>query len=133
IKDHIDTAKHWFAVIEQLDAYNTLGNFAFNHPNYVFPKITDNQTIIKAKNAVHPLIPADEAVPNDIRIQSDEFFIITGANMAGKSTFLRTVALQIVMSNTGLPIRAEACSYSPIKLITSMRTADSLAEEASYF
>jgi len=128
--NHLDS---WFKVIATMDAYNSLGNFSFNHPHYVFPEITDNQTIIKARAAVHPLIPPEEAVRNDFQIDKEQFFIITGANMAGKSTFLRTVALQIVMSNIGLPVCAEACSYTPIKLITSMRTSDSLDEEASYF
>lgn len=133
MKRYTETVTDWFEVIAITDAYNSLGNFAFNHPNYVFPKITANNTVIKAKNAVHPLIPPEEAVTNDFKIDQDEFFIITGANMAGKSTFLRTVSLQIVMANVGLPVCATSCEYSPIKLITSMRTVDSLAEEASYF
>lgn len=133
MKSYTETVSDWFEMIAVMDAYNSLGNFAFNHPNYTFPKITDNQTVIKAENAVHPLISPEEAVTNDLRIDSEEFFIVTGANMAGKSTFLRTVSLQIVMSNVGLPVCATACEYSPIKLITSMRTVDSLAEEASYF
>ena len=72
-------------------------------------------------------------VRNDIQINSEEFFIVTGANMAGKSTFLRTVSLQIVMGNIGLPVCAEKAEYSPIKLITSMRTTDSLTDDESYF
>lgn len=133
IKAHIDKAGEWFEIIEITDAYNSLGNFAFNHPTYVFPEITGSQTVFDTVGAVHPLIPEKEAVRNDFKIDKEEFFIITGANMAGKSTFLRTVSLQIVMSNTGLPVCATSCSYSPIKLITSMRTSDSLAEESSYF
>ncbi len=133
IKKYIDLAEQWFAVLADIDAYNSLGNFAFNHPNYVFPTITHNLTLIKAQGAVHPLIPPNDAVTNDYQIKKGEFFIITGANMAGKSTFLRTVALQLVMSNAGLPVCATACEYTPVKLITSMRTADSLAEESSYF
>lgn len=132
IKTNINQAEIWFEVIAEMDAYHTLGNFAFNHPEYVFPKITKNKTILNAKEAVHPLI-FEEAITNDIKIDKEEFFIITGANMAGKSTFLRTISLQILMSNIGLPVRASFCEYSPIKLITSMRTVDSLAEESSYF
>lgn len=133
LKMYLASAKEWFKVLATVDAYNSLGNFAFNHPDYIFPSITQNSTLIKATQAVHPLIPASEAVTNDYTIERGEFFIITGANMAGKSTFLRTVSLQIIMSNTGLPVRAASCQYTPIKLITSMRTADSLAKEASYF
>ncbi len=134
LKTHRNSIGQWFEVLAELDAYNSLGNFAFNHPDYTYPQITtDDSVVVAAQAAVHPLIPKTEAVTNDFKILKDEFLIITGANMAGKSTFLRTVALQIVMSNIGLPVRAAAAQYHPIKLITSMRTVDSLAEEASYF
>ena len=63
----------------------------------------------------------------------NSFLIVTGANMAGKSTFLRTISLSIVMANIGLPVCANSFKYKPVKLITSMRTADSLAENESYF
>src|SRR5690606_9498431 len=103
------------------------------HPNYVFPEITSNKTILDAKNAGHPLLDPATMVSNDFKINSEEFFIITGANMAGKSTFLRTVSLLIIMGNMGLPVCATRLNYSPIKLITSMRTADSLTDDESYF
>lgn len=126
--------KQWFAVLETLDAYHSLGNFAFNHPNYCFPSLNStNQHILEVKNTVHPLINAATAITNSFTIAEEEFLIVTGANMAGKSTFLRTVSLLIVMANTGLPVRAESCNYKPIKLITSMRTSDSLADDSSYF
>ena len=130
---HADQVKNWFEVIAQIDALNSLGNFAFNHENYVFPEIQDGDFLTKTRGAVHPLIDPEDAVTNDFDIKNDEFFIITGANMAGKSTFLRTVSIQIVMANVGLPVCAKSCEYNPIKLITSMRTVDSLADEASYF
>ncbi len=125
--------KQWFEVIAFFDAYNSLGNFAFNHPDYVYPKITTGPIIFKAEQLGHPMLQTEKRVDNDITILNEQFFIITGANMAGKSTFLRTVALQIVMSNIGLPICAKSCQYQPIKLITSMRTSDSLSDDASYF
>jgi hypothetical protein len=122
----------WFDVVTFFDAYNSLGNFAFNHPDYVFPTINTNH-VIDAKQLGHPLLKADKRVDNDILIDNEQFFIITGANMAGKSTFLRTVSLHIVMANTGLPVCATSSSYHPVKLITSMRTSDSLTDESSYF
>ncbi len=123
----------WFEVIAFFDAYNTLGNFAFNHPDYVYPKITTDNITLNAKELGHPMLKKQKRVDNDIIIDQEQFFIITGANMAGKSTFLRTVALQIVMSNVGLPVCAKSCEYKPVKLISSMRTSDSLSDEASYF
>lgn len=122
----------WFDIVTFFDAYNSLGNFAFNHPDYVYPTINTNQ-VIDAKQLGHPLLKTDKRVDNDICIDNEQFFIITGANMAGKSTFLRTVSLHIVMANMGLPVCAASSNYHPVKLITSMRTSDSLTDESSYF
>ncbi|MEW7290061.1 MutS-related protein [Aquimarina sp. 2304DJ70-9] len=128
-----DKVEQWFEVIAFFDAYNSLGNFAFNHPDYVYPNISSENIIIKAEKLGHPMLSNQKRIDNDITIAREQFFIITGANMAGKSTFLRTVALQIVMSNIGLPVCAKSCEYRPMKLISSMRTSDSLSDEASYF
>jgi DNA mismatch repair ATPase MutS len=133
IETHKDSAPAWFESITFFDAYNSLGNFNFNHPNYVFPEINDKIPVLKVKGAGHPLLKESTMVRNDFQINSEEFFIVTGANMAGKSTFLRTVSLQIVMGNIGLPVCAEKVEYNPIKLITSMRTTDSLTDDESYF
>ena len=133
IKTHKESVPAWFEVISFFDAYNSLGNFGFNHPDYIFPKINNDVSVLKVKGAGHPLLKKSTMVTNDIQINSEEFFIVTGANMAGKSTFLRTVSLQIVMGNMGLPVCAEKSEYSPIKLITSMRTTDSLTDDESYF
>jgi len=131
-KHHIDVA-NWFEVITSFDAYNSLGNYAFNHPTHSFPEIKENGSGIQAQKIAHPLLNPEVAVKNNFDINETQFFIITGANMAGKSTFLRTVGLQIVMSNIGLPVCAEKATYGPIKLISSMRTTDSLTDDESYF
>lgn len=133
IKIHQKEVKHWFDAIAFFDAYNSLGNFAFNHPEYVYPEIVDSNFVMKAENLGHPLIKKENLVRNDIQIEKEKFFIITGANMAGKSTFLRTVSLHLLMANTGIPVCATKSLYCPIKLITSMRTSDSLTNEESYF
>ncbi|MFI2741303.1 DNA mismatch repair protein MutS [Zhouia sp. PK063] len=124
----------WFEVIAYVDAQNSLSNFVFNHPNYTFPAINSNQeATIAAENLGHPLVDEQQLVANNFTIHKSNFFIITGANMAGKSTFLRTVSLHIIMANCGLPVCATKSSYAPIKLITSMRTSDSLQDDTSYF
>ncbi len=123
----------WFQTIAFFDAYNSLGNFVFNHPSYSFPSISGEETILESEKAGHPLLDPSKSILNDFKIEKEQFFIITGANMAGKSTFLRTVSLQIAMANIGLPVCASKARYSPIKLITSMRTTDSLTDEESYF
>ncbi|MFV1448188.1 DNA mismatch repair protein MutS [Maribacter sp. HS] len=133
IEEHGKSVETWFNTIAFFDAYNSLGNFAFNHPNFTYPTITDDEVVLNSKNAGHPLLDPKKSILNDITIEGGQFFIITGANMAGKSTFLRTVSLQIMMANVGLPVCAQEVSYSPIKLITSMRTTDSLTDDESYF
>lgn len=133
IAEHGASVEKWFDVIAFFDAQNSLGNYVFNHPNYTFPTIVAKGTTLKSENAGHPLLDPKKSVLNDFEIKNEEFFIITGANMAGKSTFLRTVSLQIVMANVGLPVCAAVVDYRPIKLITSMRTTDSLTDDESYF
>ena len=133
ISKHGEHVSTWIESIVFFDAYNTLANYVFNHPQHVFPSITSSTTQLQADGAGHPLLDPEKLVRNDFTIASEEFFIVTGANMAGKSTFLRTVALQIVMANVGLPVCATKSTYQPIKLITSMRTTDSLTDDESYF
>ncbi|WP_196886011.1 MutS-related protein [Aureivirga sp. CE67] len=133
ISEYHGLVENWFSVLAFFDAENSLANYAFNHPKYTFSKIENNGTVIESKELGHPLLDEKVRIDNNYTIHSKEFFIITGANMAGKSTFLRTVSLSIVMSNIGLPVCAKSFSYSPIKLITSMRTSDSLADDSSYF
>lgn len=133
IKTYSHKVEDWFEVVAFFDAYNSLSNFSFNHPEFVFPKIVANKTIINAKDLGHPLLDKTKRISSDLNINREQFFIVTGANMAGKSTFLRTVSLHIVMANVGLPVCASSSEYTPIKLITSMRTSDSLTDNSSYF
>ncbi|QCX01296.1 DNA mismatch repair protein MutS [Aggregatimonas sangjinii] len=133
VEKHGKSVEKWFDTIAFFDAYNSLGNFAFNHPKYTYPILEGEKAVLKSIGAGHPLLPLEKSVLNDFEIKGEQFFIITGANMAGKSTFLRTVSLQIVMANVGLPVCAKQSWYSPIKLITSMRTTDSLTDDESYF
>ena len=132
ITDYKSKVKNWFDVIEFFDAYNSLGNFAYNHPEFNYPTLS-NTTVIKAEQLGHFMINKSVRVSNDVLVDENNFIIITGANMAGKSTFLRTIALNIVSANIGLPICAKSFNYNPIKLISSMRTSDSLLDDESYF
>lgn len=133
VNQYADKVEDWFEVVSFFDAYNSLGGFYFNHPEFVFPKINQGGAIIKAKNLGHPLLNKNKRVDSNVTMENEQFFIVTGANMAGKSTFLRTMSLHIVMANVGLPVCAEQSEYSPVKLITSMRTTDSLTDDSSYF
>ena len=133
ISNYKTIVQEWLHVVAFFDAQNSLANFHFNHPQFVFPTISSSKEIIKANNLGHPLLHSDKRIDNDFTIAKEHFFIVTGANMAGKSTFLRSVSLSLVMANCGLPVCAESYVYTPVKLITSIRNSDSLTEEASYF
>jgi len=133
VKTYQFQVENWFDVIAYFDAQISLSNYVYNHRDHHYPKIIQNDFVIDADGLGHPLLDKKIRVDNDFSIQKKDFHIITGANMAGKSTFLRTISLGLVMANIGLPVCAKKMRYSPIKLITSMRTSDSLAEESSYF
>ena len=133
LKQYAHKVEDWFEVVSFFDAYNSLGGFYFNHSEFVFPKIIEGGAIVRAKSLGHPLLNKNKRVDSDVTMKNEQFFIVTGANMAGKSTFLRTMSLHIVMANVGLPVCAEQSEYSPVKLITSMRTTDSLTDDSSYF
>jgi DNA mismatch repair ATPase MutS len=108
-------------------------NFCFHHPNFVFPAL-DAQQYFQVDGMFHPFLPSDKVVKNDFSVSpDDELFLVTGANMAGKSTFLRAVGLNWVLAMIGLPIGGTNAVIGPVTLMTSMRINDSLAEGASYF
>ncbi|OUS01504.1 DNA mismatch repair protein MutS [Flavobacteriales bacterium 33_180_T64] len=133
ISKYAHKVEDWFEVVSFFDAYNTLGTYAFNHQEHVFPNILNKKSVIETAQLGHPLLNISKRITSDVIINDQEFFIVTGANMAGKSTFLRTMSLHIVMANIGLPVCAKSSTYSPVKLITSMRTSDSLTDDSSYF
>lgn len=133
IQENASKIEEWFKVIADFDALNSFGNFAYNHPQNVYPEISSEGKQVAAEALGHPLLKSEGRIDNDFTMANKEFFIVTGANMAGKSTFLRTVGLSIVLANNGLPVCAKSFAYSPIKLISSMRTTDSLSDNESYF
>lgn len=124
----------WLNKIGEIDALISLANFAFNNPGYSYPGLSGQRPIFSATNMGHPLINRDRRVCNNFVIpDKGKVFIITGANMAGKSTFLRTVAVNFILAMTGAPVCANELKLSPLKLFTSMRTTDSLTQNESYF
>ena len=142
----IDSASRWMALnagkvagwddaIAGFDAFCALAVFRFNNPSYVFPTLDHTgNTVVEAVDAGHPLIPACKCVCNGVeRLSLHSFFVVTGANMAGKSTYLRTVAVNYLLALVGAPVFAKRMVFSPATLFTGLRTSDSLADGASYF
>lgn len=124
----------WLETVGELDALCSLGTFAYNHPQYTCPELTEKPFCFLATQMGHPLMPASQCVKNDATIPSRPFFlIITGANMAGKSTYLRTIGVNYLLACIGAPVCCERLKLYPNQLITSLRTSDSLSDNESYF
>jgi len=124
----------WLNLLGRIDGLNSLANYAFNNPDYSFPQTAGDGPILEAAAMGHPLLNRESRICNDFSVgQRGQVFIITGANMAGKSTFLRTVAVNMVLGMIGAPVCAESMKLKPLRLFTSMRTVDSLSHNESYF
>lgn len=124
----------WLETVGELDALCSLGTFAYNHPQYTYPELTEKPFCFLATQMGHPLMPASQCVKNDATIPSRPFFlIITGANMAGKSTYLRTIGVNYLLACIGAPVCCERLKLYPNQLITILRTSDSLSDNESYF
>ena len=144
-EQHASALPRWIDAIGETDALCSLATFAYNHPEgYSYPDIlgdtntgTDNTETpfqLVAETMGHPLIPRDRCVRNDIALERRPgFIVITGANMAGKSTYLRTVGVNLLLACTGAPVCARRMEVYPVRLVTSLRTTDSLKDNESYF
>ncbi|NOX46905.1 MAG: DNA mismatch repair protein MutS, partial [Chlorobi bacterium] len=106
---------------------------SFNNPEAEFPQVKNSDYIFKAEELGHPLIPKVERVDNEVGVKVKGFSIITGANMAGKSTYLRTIGVNLILGMIGAPVCGRGITISPIQLYTSIRTDDSLQKNESYF
>jgi len=132
-KNHSKLAS-WLDVIAEFDAFVSLANYAANQSQFVYPEVVENDFVYSAKELGHPLLESRKRICNDFEIRDwSKVMIITGANMAGKSTFLRTVGINLVLSCAGAPVCAAKMKFTPVLLYTNMRTTDSLQKEESYF
>jgi hypothetical protein len=124
----------WTDAVADLEALNSLAGFHYAHPEYPFPRIAETPYHFEARSLGHPLIPAAKRVANDFSLSGQgAIALVTGSNMAGKSTFLRTVGINTALALAGGPVCAAALEVSPVQLYTSMRTQDDLAESTSSF
>ena len=127
---HID---EWIAAVSHFDALVSMATFRYNEPAATDAKLTDTDEVVyEARGLYHPFLGA-KAVRNDFTITDRHYYIITGANMAGKSTFLRSVGINYVLACCGMPVFADSLRISLFSLFSSMRTTDDLAHGISYF
>lgn len=143
--------EEWMHIISEMDAMVSMADFRYNHPEaeeaeFVSGKqeadaesdVSENagigspEIVFEGKNLYHPFLGA-KAVKNDFTIKDDNYYIITGANMAGKSTFLRSLGVNYILAMAGMPIFADQLKISRFRLFSSMRTTDDLTHGISYF
>lgn len=130
---YLQRIPEWIEAVSRYDALVSLATFRFNHPEATDAEVVEAPAIVfEAKGLWHPFLGA-EAVRNDFSLADGHYYIITGANMAGKSTFLRSVGINVLLARIGLPVFAEHLRCSLFSLFTSMRTSDDLARGISYF
>jgi len=124
----------WLAVVGEIEALNALAGYAYEHPDDPFPEVVDTGRVFEATHVGHPLIPAGRCVRNDVQLHDElRVLIISGSNMSGKSTLLRSVGTNAVLALAGAPVRAQHLRLSPLAIGASIRTLDSLQDGTSRF
>lgn len=135
----------WLEAVGAVELLNSLATVAFNNPDYIYPtpvaspQAANPATVahglfLETTRVAHPLIPATRRIANDLTIgRNERLILVTGSNMSGKTTFLRTIGVNLLMAQCGLPVCAATFTFTPMHLLTSLRISDSLQEQTSYF
>jgi hypothetical protein len=131
-KQYSSKISTWINTVGEVEALNSLGHFVHNHPDFVFPTLT-KEIKLEMIDLGHPLIAAEKRINNDISFYKSGFVILTGSNMSGKSTFLRTLGINLLLVNVGLPVCAKRCTTFPFDIFVCMKLSDSLQDNESYF
>ncbi len=123
----------WIDAVSRMDALVSMATFRFNEPEATTATVTAATDVVyEARNLYHPFVGC-RAVKNDFSIADRNYYIVTGANMAGKSTFLRSIGINYVLALNGMPVFADSLTVSVFNLFTNMRTTDDLTRGISYF
>jgi hypothetical protein len=124
----------WLDALGEFEALCSLAGYAYEHPDDPMPEIVEDETRFEGEALAHPLLPASKAVPNTVRLGgSRQMLLVSGSNMSGKSTLLRTVGTNAVLALAGAPVRARALTMSPLALGATLRVQDSLQAGQSRF
>ncbi len=124
----------WFSMLAEVEVLHSLATLHFNKPGWSFPEFTDVHFTFDGKEIGHPLLPEQTRVNSNFDLEGTaKIGLVTGSNMAGKSTFLRSLGVNIVLAQMGAPVCAQSLLLSPVGLMSSMRIADNLAESTSTF
>jgi hypothetical protein len=124
----------WLAAIGELEALLALASHAYEHPDDPFPELVDGPPLVDGARLGHPLLPVERCVRNDVRLDERlRVLIVSGSNMSGKSTLLRTVGVNVVLALAGAPVRAERLRLTPFAVGAAIRIVDSLQDGTSRF
>lgn len=124
----------WVEAAGEIEALSALSNFAFEHPDHPLPEIVEDEPLFDGEALGHPLLPSDQCVRNDLRLgRRPQALIMSGSNMSGKSTMLRTVGCNTILALAGAPVRATRLRISPLHIAASIRIVDSLQQGQSHF
>ncbi|MBZ5595102.1 MAG: DNA mismatch repair protein MutS [Acidobacteriia bacterium] len=126
--------RRWLAAVGEMEALSALAGYAYEHPADPFPDLAETGPCFEGTALAHPLLPEDRAVRNDVAIGGElRLLVISGSNMSGKSTLLRTIGINTVLAQCGAPVRATRLRVSPLAVGASIRILDSLQEGTSRF
>ena len=124
----------WLQAVGDLEALGALGAYAYEHPEDPFPEVVAEGPLLEAERLGHPLLPTATCVPNDLRLGGDlRLLVVSGSNMSGKSTLLRTAGINTVLALAGAPVRAARMRVSPVAIGATLRIQDSIQEGSSRF
>lgn len=133
-KKYSESLITWVNVYAEMEVIASFANMAFNHSGWCFPEISDSHFILSAKNLGHPLLPEEKRICNNVHVSgTGKIMLVTGSNMAGKSTFLRTAGVNIILAMAGSVVCADEMTVSVVHIMSSMRIADNLEENISTF
>ncbi len=129
-----DVASQWLGLVGDIEALASLSAYAFEQADSVFPELVDGPQLIEGEALGHPLLPANKCVRNDVALGSaPQLYVVSGSNMSGKSTYMRTIGTNVVLALAGAPVRAKRLRLSYLQIGASLRVQDSLQEGASRF
>jgi hypothetical protein len=132
--EHGEAVARWLAAVGEVEALSALAGYAFERPQDPFPELVEAGPVLEGRGLGHPLLPDRTCVRNDLRLDAEhQVLVVSGSNMSGKSTLLRTAGVNVVLARAGAPVRAWGLRLSPLTIGASIRTHDSLHDGTSRF
>ena len=131
-KQNAEDVMNWIQVMGEFEALNSFANLSYNNPDFVFPELNEEH-IIQFESLGHPLLDRNQRVTSNVSFDKEKFIILSGSNMSGKSTFLRSLGVNMVLGGIGAPICASKANIHAIPVYVSMRVSDSLNDNESFF